>query len=374
LLSFLIAVASLLGIARLEGRHDPLTWLPENDEARVSLEAVDRTVAGTATVELMISAPRGQTLLHHDVMRRLEALETHVLAYRRAGREDERVVTNVNSVLNVLRQGLRAGALEPDAYGLPTSEQGLIDVFTHIEAAGVPSLRQLITPDAQHAVMSLRVHWLEASAYASLQEHITAGVREHIGTAAHVELTGSAYANSEVANALIDTLSKSFLTALVIIALLMVVMLADFKLGIVAMLPNVLPIMLVGGLVGAIGMPLDINTVLVASIAIGIAVDDTIHFFYRFHAHEPQLGSEGAIAASFLATARAVIATSTVLALGFAAFAFAEMVSIRRFGLLITACIAVAMLAELILTPALLRAVYGRSRDAEKAEPKPGAG
>jgi len=99
----------------------------------------------------------------------------------------------------------------------------------------------------------------------------------------------------------------------------------------------------------------------VASIAIGIAVDDTIHFFYMFHANEPVLGTEGAIAKTFQQTARAVVSTTAVLALGFSSYAFAEMDTVRRFGLMIASCVVVSLLAELVLTPALLRAIYGRS-------------
>ncbi len=359
LVAMLVAVASGFGLRRLEARHDPLTWLPEDNEARLSLEAVDRVVGGTATVNMLITAPRGQTLLHHDVMRRLEQLEAHALSYRAPGHEDERVVTNVTSVLDVLRQGQRARAVDPDAYGLPTSEQGITDLFAQVEAAGDEPLRTLITPDERHAVMSLRVHWLEAGEYAPLEEHLREGIREYIGASAHVELTGSVYANFEIVSELIENLVRSFLTAFGVIALLMILMLGDFKLGMIAMLPNVLPIMVVGGVLGALGQAFDLNTVLVASIAIGIAVDDTIHFFYTFHAHEPEVGAEGAIATSFQLTARAVVSTTAVLALGFASYGFAEMVSVRRFGLMIAACVVVSLLAELVLTPALLRAVYG---------------
>jgi predicted RND superfamily exporter protein len=217
-------------------------------QARTSLEAVDRAMGGTATVHMLISAPLGQTLKHHDVMSRLERLEAHALAYEAPGREGQRVVTNVTSVLDVLRQGparARAGAVT--RRGCRAASRASWTSSRWPSPRREEPLRQLITLDAQHAVMSLRVRWLEAGEYAPLEEHLTAGIREHIGTAAHVELTGSVYANFEVVSALIDNLAKSFLSAFVVIALLMIVMLGDFKLGLLAMLPNVLPVMVVGG-------------------------------------------------------------------------------------------------------------------------------
>ena len=73
----LIGVVSVFGLMRLEGRHDPLSWLPADHQARTSLEAADRAMGGTATVHMLISAPLGQTLKHHDVISRLERLEAH---------------------------------------------------------------------------------------------------------------------------------------------------------------------------------------------------------------------------------------------------------------------------------------------------------
>ena len=100
---------------------------------------------------------------------------------------------------------------------------------------------------------------------------------------------------------------------------------------------------------------------LIASVAIGIAVDDTIHFLHHFRVHFDQYGNvEQAIANSFSHAGRAMVSTSSILGIGFFAFSFATIASVQRFGVLIALTTVVAMLVDLIFTPALLRAFYER--------------
>ncbi|MCA9575267.1 MAG: MMPL family transporter [Myxococcales bacterium] len=360
LLSAALLIASGFGLTHLRGRHDPVGWLPTDDPTRVAIEEVDAAFGGTATIQVLVSAPLGQTLIHEDAMRRLAALAAHALAYEPPGAGRERVVTGVTSALDLLREAQRAVSGEPDGYGLPETEQETIERFAQLRVVAPETLRHYLTDDGRHALMTLRVRWLEAGEYRPLAAYLDAGIREQIGTAAHVELTGSAYTGFEVVSALMVDLTKSFLAALCVITLLMVLLFGDFKLGLVAMLPSLLPLALVGGAMGALGIPLDLNTLMVASIVIGIAVDDTIHFFYAFHASEPTGGTEGGIAAVFAHTARAMVATSAVLAIGFATYGLARLENIRHFGLLVALTVMVALASDLVFTPALLRAIYHR--------------
>ena len=110
-----------------------------------------------------------------------------------------------------------------------------------------------------------------------------------------------------------------------------------------------------------VGIPIDMVNILIASIAIGIAVDDTIHMLHHFRAHFDQHGNvEAAIDNAFEHAGRAMVSTSTVLGIGFFAFSFATIANIQRFGVLIALTSVAAMLIDLIFTPALLRLFYDR--------------
>jgi predicted RND superfamily exporter protein len=209
--------------------------------------------------------------------------------------------------------------------------------------------------------MTVRVAQLDAWAYKPLTEHITRGIASHMDGQLKVEVTGTVFNLFTVASELLENLLVSFGWAFAIITALMLVLLRDLKLGLLSMIPNLLPIANVIGFMGVLDIPIDIGTLLIASIALGIAVDDTIHFFYHFHARYRADGDvEAAIAHTLGHSGRAMIATSIILMGGFLVYTAATMANLQRFGLLIALTVAFALLYDLIVSPALLRLALGK--------------
>jgi predicted RND superfamily exporter protein len=142
-------------------------------------------------------------------------------------------------------------------------------------------------------------------------------------------------------------------------------LLRDVKLGLVAMVPNLMPVAAILAVMGALGIPIDINNLMIASVAMGIAVDDTIHFLHQFQAHYKAHGdTEAAIGHAFSTTGRAMTATTMIMITGFTVFAGATLINMQRFGLLMSITVLAALLIDLLLSPALLRLVYRRGADA----------
>jgi predicted RND superfamily exporter protein len=139
------------------------------------------------------------------------------------------------------------------------------------------------------------------------------------------------------------------------------------KLGLIAMIPNLLPIAFILGTMGWTGVPIDLANIIIASIILGIAVDDTIHFLHQFRVSHRQTGDvSGAIKISLEHSGRAIVSTSMILTCGFLVYIVASMVNLQRFGWLIALAIIYALLVDLVVGPALLRLFYP-----EDAEPKP---
>ena len=129
------------------------------------------------------------------------------------------------------------------------------------------------------------------------------------------------------------------------------------------MIPNLLPILLAIGVMGAFSWPLDMFTMLIGSIAIGLAVDDTIHFMHNFHRyfHETKDAAES-VRRTLLTTGRAMLATTVVLATGFFIYLFSYMENIFRFGLLTGFAILMALVADFFLAPAMMTLIARRER------------
>ena len=121
------------------------------------------------------------------------------------------------------------------------------------------------------------------------------------------------------------------------------------------MLPNVLPIVVALGLMHVFGLPLDLLAIMIGSIAMGIAVDDTIHFNDTYRSSR-QRGSDcqGALGQTVVSSGSAMLTTTAVLCCGFMVYCFASMEAVRHFGVMTAICVMLAFLADITLAPAIV--------------------
>jgi predicted RND superfamily exporter protein len=154
----------------------------------------------------------------------------------------------------------------------------------------------------------------------------------------------------------------------VIITPLMIFLLGSFRRGLLSMVPNLAPILLTLGLMGWLGVPLDMTTTLIGGIIIGLAVDDTIHFMHRFNRYyEQSKDAAQAVRETLETTGTAMLFTSVVLAAGFLVFLLAYMQNIVGFGLLCAFATAMAFLSDIMLAPALMALVTRSDRQTRTA-------
>lgn len=160
---------------------------------------------------------------------------------------------------------------------------------------------------------------------------------------------------------LLNDLMSSFFTAFLLVGGVMAVMLRSVRAGLVAMLPNVLPAVTVFGAMGAVGMLCDIGSMMTAGVALGIAVDDTIHFLSWFRRGlDEGLTRREAISQAYERCAGAMIQTSIICGLGLLVFAFSAFVPTSHFAWLMATMLFMALLGDLLFLPALLAGPLGR--------------
>jgi len=154
-------------------------------------------------------------------------------------------------------------------------------------------------------------------------------------------------------------LAISFGTAFAFVTCFMLLMLGSVRMGAIAILPNLFPIMLVLGMMGLLGLPLDLNSLLIASIALGIAVDDTVHFLHHFKtAYQDSGDCQSALESASYHAGQAMITTSIVLVAGFSVLCLATNAAVFRFGFLTALTVLAALLTDLIALPSILRVIY----------------
>ncbi|WDI44643.1 efflux RND transporter permease subunit [Bremerella sp. P1] len=165
----------------------------------------------------------------------------------------------------------------------------------------------------------------------------------------------------KAARTLLTNLIESTVWAFALIALVMMMVLKSFRAGLISMLPNVFPICIVFGFMSWTGIEVDIGTMMTASVAMGVAVDDTVHFLTWFRWGLDEGYTRGrAIKEAYSRCAMAMFQTTIIGGLGLAVFAFSTFTPTQRFGYLMVSLLAVALIGDLIFLPALLAGPLGR--------------
>ena len=156
-------------------------------------------------------------------------------------------------------------------------------------------------------------------------------------------------------SAAMSSMATSYVVAFILIAIMMTILLGSIKIGLTSMIPNVLPVIMTLAFMTVVGMPLDMFTMLVGAIVIGLSVDDTVHFFHNFAKyHHKGLSTKESVEETMLGTGRALVATTIVLSLGFYVYMFASLSNLVNFGILAGGAITIALISNIILGPALL--------------------
>ena len=182
-------------------------------------------------------------------------------------------------------------------------------------------------------------------------------------------------------NELLNSLIQSIGLAFVMIAIVMMVMMRNGRLsptnfanirgGMVSMIPNVFPVILVFGLMGHIGAALDIGSMMTASVAMGVAVDDTIHFLTWFRKGlNKGLARRGALMLAYQRCGAAMTQTTLIGGLGLSVFALSSFTPTQRFGVLMLTLLAAALLGDLLFLPAILSSPLGKYFSSKESRSK----
>ncbi len=185
-----------------------------------------------------------------------------------------------------------------------------------------------------------------------------------------IEVTGLAPLAHQAQIALMNDLGNSFLMAFAMITPVMMIIARSVLLGLLLMLPNVLPVTLVFGGMGLSGLPIDIASILTASVALGIAVDDTLHFVSWFcRGLGAGLSAIEAVKHSYHYCAIAMVETTMISCSAMVPFLFADFIPTQRFAVLMILMLSLALLGDLFLLPALLLLYFRRTKSTYQAVP-----
>lgn len=355
----LLTLLTVVGTMQLKSAHNQLTWFPDDHPVRKTMELLESDVGGTSNFVLLINAQVEGGMSNLGLLQSLERFGAYVRAYRDPETHIA-LVSDTKSVVDLVQRASTTLYAQSELHAeLPTTQRAASDVFTLLENSANDDLHRVVTMDRSQGVMLVRVRWGNAQIYGPLTDYLNAGAARYLGNYADVTVSGLSKGYFDVVAPILNDLMSSFATASFVVTVLIILILRDVKLGLVAMIPNMVPIGAMLGGMGVLGIPIDVSNMLIASVALGIVVDDTVHLLYQFRYRYAQTGRvEDAMEYALAHAGTGVAAMSLVLAVNFLLFGVAQMHNLQMVGVLLSATVAVAFLVELVLTPALLRWVY----------------
>ena len=350
-ISMIIMLLSILAIFHIQISHHPLGWFPEDNHIRIATEKIDEDLKGSLNLEVVIDTGKENGLYEPDILNRIEeaVVYTESLEFPDifAGK-----AWSLTAILKEIHQALNENRSE--FYTVPQNRDLIAQEFLLFENSGSDDLEDVVDSQFAMARFTIKVPFKDAVKYKEFLNTVESYFASHFPEA-KITITGMMAVLFRTIYSVMVSMTKSYTIALVVITLLMIFLIGRVRIGLLSMIPNIAPILLMLGAIGALSLPMDLFTMMVASIAIGLAVDDTIHFMHNFRRYYETGGNaKEAVRQTLDTTGRAMLVTSIVLSLGFFIFAFATMNNLVNFGLLTAFTVIMALVADYLLAPALM--------------------
>ena len=235
------------------------------------------------------------------------------------------------------------------------------------ENSGSDDLENIVDSLFSKSRVAITVPTRDAADYVDFIADVRKEAERLFGDSAEVTVTGILSLFASLIFLMMRSMAQSYLIAGIVITFMMMILIGSIRVGLLSMIANLFPIMVTLGVVmGFFGLRLDVFTLMIGGIALGLAVDDTIHFFHNFRNYFSVYGDvRRAVQETFLTAGKAMLFTTLVLVAGFWLFMFGTMNNIFYFGLLTGLTLIFALAADFLLAPAIMelaiRTKYGRS-------------
>ncbi|MBC8438882.1 MAG: MMPL family transporter [Deltaproteobacteria bacterium] len=354
-LFILITSISILGISRIKFSHDILRWLPGDSNIRMATEKIDEQLKGSFNLEVIINMGKKNAFFNPEILNQLEEsvkfAESLDINEIQAGKawSISVVLKETNKALNENNQ---------DYYAIPDSKNLIAQEFLLFENSGTDDLEEYVDTQFSMARFMIKVSFKNAIQYQKFIDTVAGHFQKNYPEA-KITTTGMITLYTQTMSNTIKTMAESYIISIIVISVLMFILIGTFELSFLSMIPNLVPVLLMLGISGWLKIPLNVFTMMVSSIALGIVVDDTIHFMHNFQKYYLKSNNVADAIKQTLSTAgRAMLVTSLVLCLGFYVFLFASMTNFIYFGFLTGTTIIFGLFADFLLAPAILVVYY----------------
>lgn len=352
-----VAVLAALPIPSIQVGSNFLSLFRESHPTRQAAEAINRALVGSTAFYVVIDSNENDLMKKWDTLKRIKDLQLYINSLPGV----DKTVSFVN-YSEVFDKGLRSLPPEEGVEPSPTDNQTFWENPVKLdEVMQLIFFNPTIIANVTNHPMYSRSNILVRTSLANPREiadtvdKIHAFAKEHFPPEIQVHPTGTVILNTRTASSLISGQIESLALTAAVIFVIMTVMFLSFRVGIIAIIPNIFPILMFFGLMGVTGAVLSVGTNMIASIVLGLAVDDTIHIMSRLSSEARRTTDQHeALLESLCTVGKPTLYYSLLVVLGFLAFGLSTFVPVQEFGILSAVTVGFGVFAELALLPALL--------------------
>ncbi len=359
LVTLSIILISLVGMLKVNVNGYMVDDLPQNSPVLKDLRFFENNFDGVLPLEVQVDSKRKNGLINIPSIKKIEKLDKMISAYPEFSRS-----ISLNEVLKFSKQAFYNG--DANFYALPSeAEAAFILRYAKQSGASGSLMKSYIDKNNQVIRISFQTRDVGSNRMNDLLDELKPRIDSIFNPEKYdVLLTGSSVLFVKGANYLLHNLVESLAIAFFLVALLMYVLFKNLRMVIIALVPNIIPLIITASIMGYLGLSLKPSTILIYSIALGIASDQTLYFLTKFR-HErksDKLNTSRIISMTLKETGMSMIYTAIILFFGFGIFSASTFGGTVALGILLSITLMVAMLCNLILLPALLLSLDNKEK------------
>ncbi len=354
LIAFGVCLLSVLGIAMMSSNNYMMDDLPPNDPLKKDLKFISDQYGGsrpfTMTVDISETAKEIWDL---EVLREIDTIQTYL-----EKNHGVHVRSSLITALKVMNRGANSG--NPQFYQIPASQKKM-NSFKKI--LKIVNHGLLISEFMDSAERTLQINgFLDDVGNNEISARniaLNSFIEDQNTTGIKYTLTGTSHLVDKNLRSLVHNMLLGLIISILIIAFILGCVFMSIKIALISLVPNLMPLIILAGIMGFMGIEIKMSTGIVFSIAFGIVVDDTIHFLGKFK-HELNKGklTLEALRSAYLTTGKAMVLTTLILCSGFCLMIFSSFMGTFYLGFLLTTVLLMALISDLTVLPILLLLFY----------------
>jgi len=341
---FLVIILSFGGVFNIERSVNMMSYFRKDNPTRVSENIMQNKFGGSQPVFVVISGD-----IQSPELLKMMILTENYMKESINIKRTQSVADLIEEMNDVMGEGKR----------IPDERNKIENLWFLLDGQDI--MAQLVTDELDQAVIQSRFISDDIQDMSAFREYMNVFIQKNSTDEIKIELTGMPSVYSAMDESLINSQISSLIISILLVLIIVGLILQSFIKGLFATIPIIATIIILFGFMGITGIPLDIATVLVASIALGIGIDYSIHIITHFsHSHKETSDLNKAMENTIMVSGKAIVINVLSVAIGFLVLIFSQMVPLQNFGILVALSMIGSGLGALTLLPVILILYYRR--------------